>query len=509
MEWSTRTCKRGRVSHVHSAMLLRCLPLVLCFLIHCTNATASTRPPNIVLIVADDMGYTDPGCFRPEGLSVGYGTPNLDKLAGEGTRFTSFYVSQAVCTASRASLMAGSYANRVGLQGALNHTSTNGINPKETLLPELCKANGYATACYGKWHLGLGSLGAIHHGFDEFFGLPYSNDNGPFHPTIKNMPPLPLIEGDKVIATDPDQSQFTRQFTERAVKFIEQNKDKPFFLYLPHVMPHVPIFASEKFKGRNGGPYGDVIAELDSGIGEVLGTLKELGLEKDTLVIFFSDNGPFLSYGEHAGTSHPLREGKLTAFEGGVRVPCIMRWPGHIPAGRTCAEMISAMDLLPTIAALLKEPFPKAKLDGHNILPVLLDEPGAKSSHEALFFYSGSELHAVRSGPWKLHFPHPYLTVAADPGRGGKPSNWGNLKPNAITQSGVEGIASRHGYRVEKIGLSLYHLDSDPGETKDVSAQHPEVVKRLSALAEGMRADLGDALTQRKAVGAREAGQVR
>jgi arylsulfatase len=322
------------------------------------------------------------------------------------------------------------------------------------------------------------------------------------------MPPLPLIEGDKVIGTDPDQSLFTRQFTDRSVAFIRKNKDRPFFLYVPHVMPHVPIFASDKFKGRTGDLYGDVITELDAGIGEVFAVLKELDLEENTLVIFFSDNGPFLSYGSHAGHAQPYREGKLTVFEGGMRVPCIMRWPGRIPAGRTCNELLSAMDLMPTVAALLEQPLPKVKLDGRNILPVLLDEPGAKSPHEALFLYSGSELHAVRSGPWKLHFPHPYLTTAAEPGRDGKPSNWANLTPNSITQSGVEGIASRHGYRVEKLALSLFNIDSDPGETKDVSAQHPEVVKRLSDLAEGMRADLGDALTERKPTGAREAGRV-
>jgi arylsulfatase A-like enzyme len=473
-----------------------------------TAALAAERPPNVVLIVADDMGYWDVSSFGGVGEKRAYQTRQLDKLATEGTRFTSFYVSQAVCTASRSSFLTGSYANRVGLQGALNHTSKNGLNPAETTLAEICKARGYATACYGKWHLGMDSLGAIHHGFDEFFGLPYSNDNGPLHPTIKDMPPLPLIEGDKVIATDPDQSQFTRQFTDRAVGFIKKNKDRPFFLYLPHVMPHVPIFVSQKFKGSTPILYGDVIQELDAGIGEVLDALKEQGVEEDTLVIFFSDNGPFLSYGAHAGRAFPLREGKLTVFEGGVRVPCIMRWPGRIPAGRVCDEMLSAMDLMPSITTLLEQPLPKVKFDGKNILPVLLDEPGAKSPHEALFFYSGSELHAVRSGKWKLHLPHPYLTVAAEPGREGKPSNWGNLKPNSITQSGVEGIASRHGYRVEKIGLSLYNLDSDSGETHDVAAEHPEVVNRLSDLAESMRSDLGDSLTDRKPTGARDAGNV-
>lgn len=470
---------------------------------------AAEPPPNIVLIVADDMGYADPTCFGLAGEERTYQTAQLDKLASEGTRFTNFYVSQAVCTASRSSFLTGCYANRVGLQGALNHTSKNGLNPSETTLAELCKARGYATGCYGKWHLGMGSLGAVHHGFDEFFGLPYSNDNGPFHPTIKNMPPLPLIEGERVIATDPDQSQFTRQFTDRAIGFIKKNKEKPFFLYLPHVMPHVPIFASDRFKGKSGGGlYTDVLLELDAGIGEVLATLKEQGLEENTLVIFFSDNGPFLSYGSHAGNARPYREGKLTAFEGGVRTPCILRWPGKIPAGRVCEDMLSAMDLVPTIATLLDQPLPSVKIDGKNILPVLTNQPGAKSPHEALFIYSGTELHAVVSGPWKLHFPHPYLTVAAEPGRNGKPSNWANLKPDSITKSGVEGIASRHGYRVEKLPLSLYNLSEDPGEVKNVAEQNPEVVARLSALAETMRADLGDSLQGRTGTGVRPAGKV-
>lgn len=466
---------------------------------------AAEPPPNIVLIVADDLGYSDVGCFGAQGIK----TPNLDRLAGEGTRFTSFYVSQAVCTASRASLMSGCYANRIGLQGALNHTSPNGISLEELLLPEVCKARGYITACYGKWHLGLAGLGPNYHGFDDFFGIPYSNDNGPFHPTIKNMPDLPLLEGGETIELNPDQSQFTRRFTEKAVSFIRKSKGRPFFLYVPHVMPHVPIFVSEKFKGHStAGLYGDVVEELDDGIGQILATLRELDLEKNTWVIFFSDNGPFLSYGTNAGTAQPYREGKLTAFEGGVRTPCIMRWPGRIPAGRTCNEMLSTMDLLPTLAALLEQPQPKLKIDGKNILPILTNEPGAKSPHEALFVYSGTELHAVISGPWKLHFPHPYLTVAAEPGRDGKPSNWANLKPDSITQSGVEGIASRHGYRVEKLPLSLYNLSDDPGEQKNVAEQHPDVVARLSALAETMRADLGDSLQGRTGEGVRPAGKV-
>src|SRR5689334_870023 len=299
-------------------------------------AVAADLPtnPNIVLLFTDDQGYGDVGCFG----ATKFKTPNLDRMATEGTRFTSFYVAQPVCTASRAALMTGSYSNRVSLFGALNHESNVGIADSEWLLPEMLKAQNYATAIFGKWHLGhRQKFLPTHHGFDEFLGIPYSNDNGPLHPVVHTIPSLPLIDGDKTVELDPDQSQFTRRLTDRAVQFIERNKDRPFLLYVPYIMPHVPIFVSEKFRGQSGaGLYGDVIEELDSGIGEVLAAIKKNGLDDRTLVIFCSDNGPFLSYGNHAGSAGPLREGKLTTFEGGVRVPCIMRWPGQIPTGRTC-----------------------------------------------------------------------------------------------------------------------------------------------------------------------------
>ena len=270
-----------------------------------------------MLVFTDDQGYADVGCFGAKGFK----TPNLDRMASEGTRFTSFYVAQAVCTASRAALMTGCYANRLSMSGALNHTSRTGIHPDEVLLPEICKSRGYATAIFGKWHLGtLAEFGPLRNGFDEYLGIPYSNDNSKYHPIIRNMPPLPLYDGEDVIETDPDQSQFTRRFTERAVQFIEKNQSRPFFLYVPHVMPHVPIFASEKFLGRSRrGLYGDVIEEIDWSVGEILAAVRRHGLDERTLVIFTSDNGPFLSYGEHAGSAAPLREGKLTTFEGGSR----------------------------------------------------------------------------------------------------------------------------------------------------------------------------------------------
>ena len=463
--------------------------------------------PNVVFIFTDDQGYGDLGCFGATDLK----TPNLDRLAAAGTRFTSFYVAQAVCTASRAAVMTGCYPNRVGLHGALNHTSKTGIHPDELTLAEIFKRRGYATAAYGKWHLGSEpAFSPLRHGFDEFFGLPYSNDNGRKHPVIRDIPPLPLVDGDKVVEQEPDQSRFTEQFTERAVSFIARNRDKPFFLYLPHVMPHVPIAVSDRFKGRSArGFYGDVIEELDDGVGRVLAALTEHKLDGRTLVIFASDNGPFLSYGSHAGSAGPLREGKLTAFEGGVRTPCIVRWSGRVPAGRVCDEPLTMMDLVPTFAKLLGVDLPAGRIiDGKDVWPVVAGRRAAASPHEAIYFYAGDELHAVRAGRWKLHLPHPYLAVAGEPGRDGKPSNYGKQAPKPITQSGIEGIASRHGYRVAQQPLALYDLSADVGETTDLAAANPEVVKRLTAYAERAREDLGDALTGRKGRNLRPPGKV-
>lgn len=459
--------------------------------------------PNIVLLFTDDQGYADVGCFG----ATKFKTPNLDKLAAEGTRFTSFYVAQPVCTASRAALMTGCYSNRVSLFGALNHESNVGISPDELLLPEIFKARGYATAIFGKWHLGhRDKFLPTRHGFDEFLGIPYSNDNGPLHPIVRTIPSLPLIDGEQTVELDPDQSQFTRRFTDRAVRFIENNKDRPFFLYVPHVMPHVPIFASDKFRGQSGaGLYGDVIEELDSGMGEVFATIKRLGLDEKTLVIFCSDNGPFLSYGNHAGSSVPLREGKLTTFEGGVRVPCIMRWPGQIPAGRTCSDLLSTLDFVPTMTRLIGGKLPTNKLDGEDRWPLIAGQPGAKP-RETFVYYAGDELQAVRSGPWKLHLPHEYPSPAQPLGKNGKPANFENLKPESMQMSGLRGIASRHGYLVKRIDQTLYNLDDDVSETTDVASQHPEVVERLLKLAEQARVDLGDSLTKRTGSGVRKCG---
>jgi arylsulfatase len=466
---------------------------------------ASVSPhPNIVLIFCDDLGYGDVGCFGATDIR----TPNIDRLAAQGTRFTSFYVAQPVCTASRAGLLSGCYPNRISLFGALNHQSDVGIASDELLLPEMLKSRGYATAIYGKWHLGhRDRFLPTRNGFDEFVGIPYSNDNGPLHGSQTGLPPLPLIENEKIVERDPDQSQFTRRFTERAVAFIDRNRERPFFLYLPHVMPHVPIFASADFQGRSSrGLYGDVVEELDWSVGQITATLARLGLDDRTLVIFTSDNGPFLSYGNHAGSAGPLREGKLTTWEGGVREPCIMRWTGVIPAGRECSEPLSTIDLWPTLATLVGAPLPPKTIDGRDAWPVIRGEPGARPPREAFYYYAGDELQAVRWGNWKLHLPHDYLTSASPPGRDGRPANYEHMQPKAMSVSGLSGIASRHGYVVRHQPQALFNLKDDVGETHDVAAEHPDVVKRLLALAEAARADLGDSLTGRVGSGVRPAG---
>jgi arylsulfatase A-like enzyme len=470
------------------------------------HGSAAETPPNVIFIFADDMGYGDLGCYGAKDIK----TPNIDRLAAEGTRFTSFYVAQSVCTASRAALMTGSYANRVSMSGALNHTSTTGLHLKEKLLSEHFKERGYATGAYGKWHLGhQPPFLPTRRGFDEWLGIPYSNDNGPLHPVIRGIPALPLYDNEKVVEQDPDQSKFTQRLTARAISFIEKNRERPFFIYLPHIMPHVPIFASEKFRGKSGrGFYGDVVEELDASIGEIMATLRRLNLDGRTLVVFSSDNGPFLSYGEHAGSSGALREGKLTTFEGGHRTPCIVRWPGRVPAKRVSDEPFSTMDFYVSFARMIGAKLPDLKLDGIDVRPLLFGEANAKGRDE-FWYYSGNELHAVRQGDWKLHVPHEYLTTAAEPGRGGKPSNWANMKPMAIEQSGIRGIASRHGYRVEKIDLSLYNVRVDPGETFNAAAANPEIVARLQKVVAAARADLGDSLTNTKPTNVRPAGDTR
>jgi len=455
-------------------------------------AEGPTDPSNFVIIFCDDLGYSDVGCFGADGWK----TPNIDRLAAEGMRLTSFYVSQPVCGASRASLMTGCYANRIGISGAPGPGSTTGISDGEMTLAELVKQKGYATAMFGKWHLGhQPKFLPVRHGFDQYYGLPYSNDMWPHHPgwggKKPGFPPLPMIDGEKTVIaamTGEDQARMTTQYTERAVKFIDENHDRPFLLYVAHNMPHVPLFVSEKHKGKSQqGLYGDVIEEIDWSVGQILEALKRNGVDENTLVLFTSDNGPWLTYGNHGGTCRPLREGKGTTFEGGVRVACLARYPGRIPAGSVCDEPAMTIDVLPTIARLTGAKLPDHKIDGQNIWPLLSGEKDAKSLHEALFFYYGrNNLEAMRSGKWKLHFPHGYLSMVK-PGRNGNPGN--NKRANT--------------------GLALYDLSTDIGEKKDVAGEHPDVIARLKELADAMREDLGDDLAGRKrGTGTREPGRL-
>lgn len=462
------------------------------------------RPPNVIVILCDDLGYGDIGPFGAE-----VETPHLDRMAAEGRIFTDFYAAQAVCSASRAALLTGCYPNRVGIQGALGPGAKIGISPAETTLAEVAKSKGYTTAIFGKWHLGdAPEFYPTEHGFDEYFGMPYSNDMWPFHPEVVALPPaaaqrkarfpdLPLWQGNSAeghsiaiakVAPD-DQKNLTTWYTEHAVDFIDRHAAEPFFLYVPHSMPHVPIFVSEKFEGKSGhGLYGDVMQEIDWSVGQILDAVRRHQLDQHTLVLFTSDNGPWLSYGDHAGTAGPLREGKGTAWEGGQREPTIALWPGTIPAGTTCHEVCGTIDMLPTVASLIDAELPQNPIDGRDITPLLKGEPNAKSPHEAFYFYWGDGLHAVRSGNWKLHFPHDYRSLDGKPGgRDGKPAN----------------------YVQKKTGLALYNLSEDVGETQNVAEEHPEVVARLTELADGMRADLGDSLTQMKGSGKRPPGRVR
>src|SRR4051812_2529594 len=363
---------------------------------------AASRPPNVVIIFADDQGYADVGSFG----ATGFATPNLDRLAREGRRFTNFHVAQPVCSASRAALLTGCYPNRIGIHGALGPGARHGIADGEITLAEMLKQKGYATGMAGKWHLGHHPrFLPVHHGFDEYLGLPYSNDMWPHHPEAKPgaYPPLPLIEGETIIDDDvspEDQRRLTTRYSERAVSFIERHKDGPFFFYLAHSMPHVPLAVSDKFLGKSErGLYGDVIMEIDWSVGEVLKALEDHDLERDTLVVFTSDNGPWLSYGEHAGSAGPLREGKGTCWEGGVRVPCIMRLPGRIPAGTASDAMLMTIDVAPTIARLVGAKLPGHAIDGLDVWPLLAGRPGARNPHDAyLFYYGQDELQAVVSG---------------------------------------------------------------------------------------------------------------
>ncbi len=450
---------------------------------------AQTRSPNFVIFYMDDMGYADPSCYgAPAGL-----TPNVDRLAAEGMRFTNFYVAQAVCSASRAALLTGCYSNRVGVLGALGPNAAAGLDPEEDTIADVLKRRGYTCGIFGKWHLGdHRPYLPLDQGFDEYFGLPYSNDmwpvdydGTPIKPGEKGAgadgkphrayyPPLFLMnnyEKVKEVRDFSDQNQLTTLYTERAVKFVTSHKNVPFFLYLPHSMVHVPLGVSDKFRGKSGrGMFADVMMEIDWSVGRVLAALRTSGLEDNTIVIFASDNGPWLNFGNHAGSAGPLREGKGTMWEGGCRVPCVVRWPGHVPAGSVCNKMAATIDVLPTFAEIAGAPLPQRRIDGVSILSLLRRDENA-DPRRTYWLYYGQTLTGVREGKWKLQLPHASRTYEGyTPGRDGIPGRTGT----------------------KQLELALYDLDADVGERTNLAGRYPDVVERLQKIAAAARADLGD-----------------
>lgn len=440
------------------------------------NAAPAATPPNIILIFTDDQGYQDVGAFYSPDIK----TPFLDQLAREGVQLTSFYAAQAVCSASRAGILTGCYPNRIGIHNALMPHSKTGLSHSETTIAEMLRSRAYKSGIFGKWHLGdHPDFMPTKHGFDEFFGILYSNDMWPLHPQqgpVFHFGPLLLYENEKVIDTLTDQSNLTRDITERSVDFIRRNRDSPFFLYIPHPQPHVPLFASEAFRGKSErGLYGDVIMEIDWSVGQIMAALKEYGLEEDTVVIFTSDNGPWLAYGNHAGSALPYREGKGTAWEGGHRVPFIMRYPGRLNGGRMIDAPVMAIDLLPTIAALTDSPLPENMIDGKDIWPLLSGATSEGPQEAYFFYYKVNELHGVRYGKWKMYFPHNYRTMNGQ-------------------MPGKDGIPGEYRY-VDMEKIELYDVVSDPWEAYNVAQENPDIVRYIGELARTMRARLGDSLT--------------
>ncbi|GIW80020.1 MAG: arylsulfatase [Gemmatales bacterium] len=420
-------------------------------------AEAAPQKPNVILIFTDDQGYGDVGCYGAKGFK----TPNLDRLAADGVRFTDFYVNCPVCSGSRTALLTGCHYQRLSMQPVLFPNSKYGLHPDEVTIAEVLKQQGYATACIGKWHLGhMPPCLPTMQGFDYYFGIPYSNDMtiDPRAPLSKNIVlregmtvekirtgkpirnKVPLMRGEEVIEYPVDQDTLTRRYTEETIRFIRQHKDEPFFVYLPHTMPHLPLHVSKEFAGRTKTKFGDIMEEIDWSVGEIVKAIADLKLDDKTLIIFTTDNGT------RSGSSGPLRGRKASVYEGGIRVPCIMRWKGQIPAGKVCSEVAATIDILPTLAHLTGAELPKRKIDGKNIWPLMKGDPGAKSPHDVYCLAHGRG--AVRSGKWK-YYP-------------------------ADKQAKAE----------------LYDLEKDLSETTNVADQHPEVVKRLQASYEAHVADL-------------------
>ena len=437
-------------------------------------ATLLAGRPNIVLIMCDDMGWADLGCYG----SKQNPTPSIDQLGKEGVRFTNFLATQAVCTSSRVALLTGCYPNRLGLGGtALGPNSKIGLSNDEQTLGTLLQKAGYHTGVVGKWHLGdAPKFLPPSHGFDESMITPYSNDMWPRgygrtdESRRKMYPELPrLVNGHLMGYTRDwvDMDALTSSQGLRAVRFIKDNagKAQPFFLYLATSMPHTPLGASSEFKGKHATPYADTLADLDHAVGAILRTLREKKVEQETIVIFTSDNGPWLNFGRHAGSAGPFREGKGTTFEGGVRVPFIVRWPGVVKAGSETDALAANIDIVPTLLAATEAPAPKNEIDGVSFLSVL--KSGQPTSRDSFAYYYGDRLEAVRKGKWKLHLPHAYRSYVD------------------MIPAELDGYPAKTHQR--QIGFSLYDLEKDPGEKEDLAADQPELVKELQALAESER----------------------
>lgn len=437
--------------------------------------------PNFVVVFIDDMGYGDIGTQG----ATGWTTPNLDKMAAEGMRFTNFYSAQPVCSASRAGLLTGCYPNRIGISGALFPYDTVGINSNEITIAEMLKEKGYATAIYGKWHLGHHKqFLPLQNGFDEYVGIPYSNDMWPLSNTGEKLPEghgrlsypdLPVMKDNDVLFTITNwkgQDTLTTLYTEKAVDFINRNADKPFFLYVPHSMAHIPLGVSDKFRGKSEqGVYGDVMMEIDWSVGEIEKALQENGIAENTVIIFTTDNGPWLNFGNHAGSAGGLREGKTTSWEGGQRVPFIIKWPAGVPAGTICNKLACAIDILPSFAKLAGTSLPDLKIDGVDISELWNGNLEANPRDNILFYYGKNNLNAVRKGNWKLVLPHTWQSY--------------NTKP---------GMDGEGGPRIRKTVETpeLYNMMRDPGEQYNVIEYFPEKAAEIMPLVEAARKELGD-----------------
>ena len=453
------------------------------------SSCISETPPNVIFILTDDQGYGDLGIYGASDIE----TPYLDEMALNGAYFTSYYSTQPVCSASRASILTGVYSDRIGIHNAYSPGSKVGLNPDETTIAELLKARGYATAAFGKWHLGdAPKFLPRNHGFDEFYGILYSNDMWPQHPqqgTVFDFPDIELYENETPIHVLKDQTFLTQALTDKAVSFIKRNKDNPFFLYLPHPQPHVPLFVDSTHRNsQKRGLYGDVINEIDASLGQILKTLKDHKLEDNTIVIFTSDNGPWLSYGGHSGSSGIYREGKGTNWEGGHRVPAIICFPKRITANTRIDVPAMGIDWLPTLTDFTGSEFPEKKIDGVSLVP-LLTQKNIDPPHENLFFYyRTNELHAVRHKKWKFYVPHTYRSL-----------------------NGREGTSDGYPipYEMNKIEEpTLFNLETDPEEQNNIAKEHPKLVVKISKIADSIRGILGDRLTGIKGSEVRPVGRI-